>query len=121
MPHPELADEEISIILVEHKDNMKIRKIFNKVNKYAKQTSRSDNIITSDDDVFAVISRRLLKEGEPLAPIDGIDLVNWKSNTLPKRSKQLTTLSALYTISETLLREDKISSKMLPMENVVDV
>jgi len=119
-PHPELADEEISVILVEHKDNMKIRKIFNKVNKYAKQTSRSDNIITSDDDIFAVISRRLLTEGEPLAPVKGIDLVNWRSNTLSKRSKQLTTLSALYTISETLLRDDRFSNKMLPPEEVVE-
>lgn len=86
-PHPELANEELCIILVEHTDTAKIRKIFNKINKYAKQTSRSDNIITSDDDTFAVIARRLFKEGGPLAPINGIDLVNWKSNTLSQRSK----------------------------------
>jgi DNA sulfur modification protein DndB len=108
-PHPELANEEISVIFVEHTDTQKIRKIFNKINKYAKQTSRGDNIITSDDDVFAVISRRLITDGEPLAPINGIDLVNWKSNTLSLRSKQLTTLSALYTISDTLLKDNKYS------------
>ena len=113
-PHPELAGEEISVILVEHRDNLKIRKIFNKVNKYAKQTSRSDNIITSDDDIFAVISRKLIMDGEPLASIKGIDLVNWKSNTLSQRSKNLTTLSALYTIAETLLKDEKFSSKLLP-------
>lgn len=113
-PHPELASEELCVILVEHTDTAKIRKIFNKINKYAKQTSRSDNIITSDDDTFAVIARRLFKEGGPLAPINGIDLVNWKSNTLPQRSKNLTTLSALYTIAETILKDRKFSSKMLP-------
>lgn len=118
-PHPELAAEEISVIFVEHKDNLKIRKIFNKVNKYAKQTSRSDNIITSDDDIFAVISRNLIKKGEPLAPINSIDLVNWKSNTLPTRSKQLTTLSALYTISETLLKDERLNPKLLPETTVV--
>ena len=37
-----------------------------------------------------------------------------RNNTLSTRSKQLTTLSALYTISETLLRDNKFSSKMLP-------
>lgn len=115
-PHPELANEEISVIFVEHTDTQKIRKIFNKINKYAKQTSRGDNIITSDDDIFAVISRQLLKEGEPLAPINGIDIVNWKSNTLSLRSKHLTTLSALYTISDTVLRDSKFSTKMLPSE-----
>lgn len=114
VPHPDLANEEISVIFVEHTDTQKIRKIFNKINKYAKQTSRGDNIITSDDDVFAVISRKLLVEGEPLAPIMGIDLVNWKSNTLSTRSKQLTTLSALYTISGTLLKDNKFSTNVLP-------
>ena len=115
-PHPELADEEIGIILVEHKDNQKIRKIFNKVNKYARQTSRGDNIITSDDDIHAVISRRLFREGEVLAPIDKIELVNWRSNTLSQRSKQLTTISALYTISETILKAKGFSTKVLPSE-----
>ena len=119
-PHPGLAAEELSVILVEHTDTAKIRKIFNKINKYAKQTSRSDNIITSDDDTFAVIARRLIREGGPLAPIDGIDLVNWKSNTLSPRSKNLTTLSALYTMAETLLKEDKLSSKVLPNEDVME-
>ena len=113
-PHPELAGEEITVIFVEHRDNQKIRKIFNKVNKYAKQTSRSDNIITSDDDLFAVIARRLLKEGEPLAPVNGIELVNSKNNTLSQRSKNLTTLSALYTIAETLLKDYNYSTKVLP-------
>lgn len=112
--HPELAGEELCVILVEHTDTTKIRKIFNKINKYAKQTSRSDNIIMSDDDTFAVIARRLFTEGGPLAPINGIELVNWKSNTLPQRSKNLTTLSALYTIAETILRDQKLSAKTLP-------
>lgn len=119
-PHPELANEEISVIFVKHDDPKKIRKIFNKINKYAKQTSRGDNIITSDDDIFAVISRKLIVDGEPLAPINGIDLVNWKSNTLSTRSKQLTTLSALYTMSETLLKDNKYSTKVLPKDSEVD-
>lgn len=113
-PHPELAGEEISVIFVKHTETQKIRKIFNKINKYAKQTSRSDNIITSDDDTFAVIARRLINEGGPLAPVNAIDLVNWKSNTLSARSKNLTTLSSLYTIAETLLRDRKYSTKHLP-------
>jgi len=116
VPHPELANEEISVIFVEHTDTQKIRKIFNKINKYAKQTSRGDNIITSDDDIFAVISRQLLKEGEPLAPINEIDLVNWKSNTLSLRSKHLTTLSALYTISDTILKDKKYSTNKIPSD-----
>lgn len=117
LPHPELAGEEVSVIFVPHEDNLKIRKIFNKVNKYARQTSRSDNIITSDDDILAVISRQLIKDNQPLAPVNGIDIVNWKSNTLSQRSKHLTTLSALYTIADTILKGTDISTKGLPSED----
>lgn len=119
-PHPELANEELSVIFVEHTDTKKIRKIFNKINKYAKQTSRGDNIVTADDDIFAVISRRIISDGEPLSPINGIDIVNWKSNTLSQRSKQLTTLSAVYTISTVLLKDEKFSTKVLPDEEKIE-
>lgn len=119
-PHPELANEELSVIFVEHTDTKKIRKIFNKINKYAKQTSRGDNIVTADDDIFAVISRRIISDGEPLSPINGIDIVNWKSNTLSQRSKHLTTLSAVYTISTVLLKDEKFSTKVLPEEEKIE-
>ena len=109
-PHPELVGDELSVILVKHESNLKIRKIFNKINKYAKQTSRSDNIITSDDDPFAVISRKLITAGEVLQPVNGIDIVNWKNTSLSERSKNLTTLSAVYNITETLLKSDELTS-----------
>ncbi len=113
-PHPDLAREEISVIFVEHTDNSKIRKIFNKVNKYARQTGRGQNIITADDDVFALIARRLFSEGEVLSKIGNIELVNWSSNTLSQRSKQLTTVSALYTIAETLAKDKEWNAKVMP-------
>ena len=113
-PHPELADEEISVIFVKGDDIHKIRKIFNKVNKYARQTGRGQNIITADDDVFAIIARKLFAEGHVLAKIGKNDLVNWSSNTLSQRSKQLTTVSALYTIAETLSKDRGWTSKVMP-------
>lgn len=119
-PHPELATEEISVILVEHTDTKKIRKIFNKINKYAKQTSRSDNIITSDDDPFAVISRRLLKDGSALAPVNNIDIVNAKNNTLSTRSKNLTTLSAVYSTATVLLKDKGFTNKRMPSDEKFD-
>ena len=115
-PHPEFAEEEISVILVEHRDNLKIRKIFNKVNKYARQTGRGQNIITADDDVYASISRRLFADGEVLHKIGKNELVNWSSNTLSQRSKQLTTVSALYTIAETISKDRGWSAKVMPTD-----
>lgn len=119
-PHPELADEEVSVIFVEGRDILKIRKIFNKVNKYARQTGRGQNIITADDDVFAVIARRLFAEDQVLYKIGKNELVNWSSNTLSQRSKQLTTVSALYTIAETLSKDRGWTSKTMP-ENQEDI
>ena len=75
----------------------KTRRIFNKVNRNAKPTSRGDNIITSEDDGYAIVTRRLLDTNAPLGLKAGKDLiVNWKSNTLAVNSPQLTTISALY-------------------------
>ena len=116
-PHPELADEEISVIFIEGSDSLKIRKIFNKVNKYARQTGRGQNIITADDDVFAIIARRLFSEGQVLAKIGKNELVNWSSNTLSQRSKQLTTVSALYTIAETIAKDRGWTSRTMPDDN----
>lgn len=114
--HPELADEEVSVIFVEHRDNMIIRKIFNKVNKYARQTGRGQNIITADDDVYATIARKLFSDGGVLEKVGKNELVNWKSNTLSQRSKQLTTVSALYTIAETLSKDKGWSAKVMPSD-----
>lgn len=120
-PNPNLVNEDISVILVPHTDNKKIRSIFNKVNRYAKQTSRGDNIITSEDDIFAIIARRLMKAGEPLAPVDNQYIVNWSSNTLSAKSKQLTTISVLYTFAEELLKDDKsINKKQCPSDEIID-
>lgn len=115
-PHPELAEEEISVIFVKHENNLKIRKIFNKVNKYARQTGRGQNIITADDDVFASIARKLFAEGEILHKIGKNELVNWSSNTLSQRSKQLTTVSALYTIAETISKDRGWTAKNMPTD-----
>ena len=46
--------------------------------------------------------------------IGNIELVNWSSNTLSQRSKQLTTVSALYTIAETLANDKEWNAKVMP-------
>lgn len=97
----DLLDDDITVIFVLHDDSTKIRNIFNKVNRYARSTSRGDNIITSEDDAFAILSRRLLKEGTILSE----DNVNWKSNTLSQRSTNFTTISAIYETIKIILEE----------------
>ncbi len=110
--HPELGNADITVMFIKHENDTKIRKIFNKVNRYAKQTSKGDNIITSEDDMVAIIARRMFNGPDaPLRPIGDQAVVNWKSNTIPLRSKNLTTLSAIYTMSEIILEHYDITPK----------
>lgn len=109
-PHQrDVVDDEVSVILIEAENDQKTRGIFNRLNRHAKPTGRSDNIITSEDDGYAMLSRRLLDVGlnAPFAPktTDGVteELVNWTTTTISKRSRALTTLSALYEITKLIL------------------
>ncbi|PWW23479.1 DNA sulfur modification protein DndB [Geodermatophilus normandii] len=98
-----VGDDEVCVLVIEMESPTKTRRIFNKVNRHAKPTGRSDNIITSEDDGYAIVSRRLLDQAHegPLAPIgevggDQRDLVTWRSTTLSRQSDLLTTLSTVY-------------------------
>jgi DNA sulfur modification protein DndB len=108
-----VGDDGVSVLVIEFETNEKTRRIFNKVNRHAKPTGRADNILLSEDDGYAIVTRMLLDADRdaPLAPIeqDGKApqwLVNWKSNTLSRRVKDLTTISAVY---ETVLDIMKFS------------
>lgn len=98
----QVGDDEVCVLFIEFESAQKTRRIFNKVNRNAKPTGRSDNIITSEDDGFAIVTRRLLDRelDAPLAAreMDGVpqELVNWTSNTLARNSTRLTTISAVY-------------------------
>jgi DNA sulfur modification protein DndB len=106
----QVGDDEMCVLIIEFENPTKTRRIFNKVNRHAKPTGRSDNIITSEDDGFAIVTRRLLDKdlASPLAAreINGqeVELVNWMSTTLAPRSLRLTTISAVYEIVSDILR-----------------
>jgi len=103
----------------------KVRRIFNKLNRYARPTGRGDNIITSEDDGYAIVTRRLLRAGEPLgvtvtekkgAQEERNLIVNWRSNTISDRSLRFTTVSAVYESVKVILghygiNEDEFGEK----------
>jgi DNA sulfur modification protein DndB len=95
---PGIMNDDVAVIFVQQESTEKTRRIFNKVNRYARATSRSDNLVLSEDDGYAIISRRLFmsEEGPLFVRKDrGEDFVNWKNSTLSGRSLQFTTISAL--------------------------
>jgi DNA sulfur modification protein DndB len=94
-----VPDDELVVIFLPFTSGETTRRIFNKINRNARPTGRSDNIITSEDDGNAILSRKLLDAGEPLGAHreNGELLVNWKSTTISARSGQWTTISAVHT------------------------
>jgi DNA sulfur modification protein DndB len=105
-----VGDDELCVLFIEFEDAKKTRRIFNKVNRHAKPTGRSDNIVTSEDDGNAIVTRWLLDTDReaPLAErvVNGeqLELVNWTSNTLSQNSQKVTTISAVYeTVKDILL------------------
>lgn len=100
--------DQVSVIFIRHESEQKTRRIFNKVNRYAKQVGRGDNIITDEDDGYAIVTRELI--GDTSSPLftsgkkKESSLVNWKQNTLSPKSPHLTTISALYEMTKVILR-----------------
>ncbi|MDP2126635.1 MAG: DNA sulfur modification protein DndB [Pseudohongiella sp.] len=109
-PKPEVASDVCTVILIRH-DPQKSRKIFNKVNRYAKPTSKSDNLITADDDYIAVIVREKI-----IGNLIESRVVN-TSNTLSASSGFFTTLATMYEISlayEETITGRKVDTTKLP-------
>ncbi len=107
----EVPNDKVCVIFITHESNEKTRRIFNKVNRYAKPTSRGDNIITSEDDRSAIIARKLLNEGGPLgvkAKGSSDVIVEWKSNTIAARSTKLTTISVVYETVKLILKDKSV-------------
>lgn len=95
-PCAELAQEDVTVILVRF-DEKKARKIFTKVNSYAKATTTGQNIVTDDDDVVAVLSREVANN------LVGGRLVKYTSNTLGKKDEEFTTLAIIYNCNDAII------------------
>jgi DNA sulfur modification protein DndB len=107
----DIASDDITLVLVKH-DRVIARKIFNKVNRYAKSSSKADNLIITEDDYVASITRDVANDIFK-------SLVNSKSNTISEKSNDISTLSALYEanllfLSESVVYPKKVSTDYLP-------
>ena len=90
-PNYELGKDNVAVILMRF-EGKTARRIFSKINRYAKPTNKGDNLITDDDDPMAVITRRLLGS-------DGVipsRLVSLEGNTLNQKAREFTTLATFY-------------------------
>ena len=108
----DFLNEEVSVIMLVRQEEddeefmRRYRRVFSSLNRYAKKTDRDTDIIMDEDDVTAILTRRLLTEHE---------FFKWtgRPNTSPKLKTEgkniksgesfFTSLQTLYGMNETLL------------------
>lgn len=115
-----VANDELSVIFLEFQSIENARRIFNKVNRYAKPTTTSTNILTSEDDGYAIITRCLIGFDdpnkfdaftEPPIPVkfkNGKDVLQVEGKSLKQNSPSLTTLQVIYDSVQAICRTAKL-------------
>ena len=84
----------------------KYRRLFSNLNRYAKATDTDTNIIMDEDDIFAIITRRLITENaffqSPGRQRESMR-IKTKGKNLTKNDSHFTSLSTLYDMNIALL------------------
>ena len=107
-PNSDLANDKVAVILVRFNPS-ESRYIFNKINRYAKPTTKADKLITDDDNAVAVMARKMISNG-----IIPTRLVNIDTNSLNQKSHEFTTLSTFYNCNKHLISGSRIVSLSNP-------
>lgn len=118
-PSADIANEDVTVILIDY-EPAKARKIFTKVNRYAKATTTGQNLVTDDDDIIAVLAREIAND----VNLIGADLVKYQTNTLSDKDGHFTTLAALADCNEAIITANfgKIESRaILPDKNRISL
>lgn len=101
----ELRTEEVSVIIVTHdkteEGNIRTRRLFHTLNKYARPTTTGENVALDEDNVISICTRMLLKSGISIlsAPYVKID----KKNLTKGDVGRFTSLAALYDFNQAVL------------------
>ena len=105
-------DEEISVIIVVPSTGespeaflKRYRRLFGNLNRYAKSMDNVTNIIMDEDDVFAIVTRRLVTDHEFFTASSGhsLRIKTRKGKNLRPQDVFFTSLEALYAINTQLL------------------
>ena len=101
----ELRHEEVSVIFVTHErteeGNIKTRRLFHTLNRYAVRTTTGENIALDEDNVVSISTRMLLASGMASFNSRYMELVR-KNLTTTQRGK-FTSLAALYDFNLSVL------------------
>ena len=105
------------------------RRLFSSLNRYAKPTDRDTNIIMDEDDLFAIVTRRLITD-HSFFQSPGHQKKSKKVKTKGKNVRSIdphfTSLQTLYAMNERLLSpqsrqlEQPVNTQFRPSEEVID-
>jgi len=140
---PGFSEEQVSVLVVvreeQHLDDelwlQRYRRLFSSLNRYAKPTGRDTNIIMDEDDLYAIVTRRLITDHEFFRFVGSerrSPRVQMKGKQLKEGAAQFTSLQTLYSMNRTFLRDvkaraswaekkkEKTFLQVRPNEDVVD-
>ena len=111
---PGFETEQITVLVVVREEQhigedlwlQRYRRLFSSLNRYAKPTDRDTNIIMDEDDIFAIVTRRLITDHDFFRapqPERKSYRVQTKGKNLAERSPHFISLQTLYDMNETLL------------------
>lgn len=112
---PELAEEEIPLIFVVHRNDYKerTRRLFTVLNKYAEKPKEAELIILDEDDTAAILTRRLLEEHRILSMENAIS--NTNSPSIPTNdTTSFTTIVMINRINKEILKHHNLNYTIRP-------
>ena len=112
--NPDLADEEIPVVFIAHKNTddgkKRTRKLFSTLNRRAKPVGQNENIALDEDDVCSIITRDLVQE-MPL--FSGNNIVNSLGKQIPNANETaLTSLITLYQCVDIIVKHELAKEKI---------
>ena len=105
-PCPDLSNEEVTVMLIPYEPK-KIRKIFTRVNRYAKPTGSGQNLITDDEDYIAISARKIadwINIAAPNSSTPNVELVKTAGNALGDKEHYFTTLATIAECNRMILQ-----------------
>lgn len=124
-----VADDQVPVILITGDGSLEMseankrryRRLFTWMNRYAKPTTREVNIIMDEDDLFSIVTRRLIEENPqfqtderklPTSSAKEISIrypkVNVRSNSIKSNSSYFTTIRTLCDFTTLCLKNSDI-------------
>ena len=101
----QLRTEEIAVIFVTHQrteeGNVRTRRLFHTLNRYARPTTTGENIALDEDNVISICTRMLLKSGVGFLGASYIE--HQRKNILKTQVEKFTSLAALYDFNKAVL------------------